>query len=765
MKTLPPLFLWMLFVGIAPLTHAQPTGAVEGTVRDADDGSPLPGVNVALLPTERGTVTGPDGRFELLGVAPGTYVLQASFIGYETVAQSVAVRPGEATRASLALTPRSTSLREVVVEGRAANLVGTAGAASEGRVGQAQLAARPLLRVGEVLETVPGMIVTQHSGSGKANQFFLRGFNLDHGTDFAASVEGVPINLPTHAHGQGYLDLNWLIPELIEEVAFAKGPQDVAAGDFATAGRAQIRLARRLDVGIAKAESGIDDYYGGLIADSSPLGGGDLLFAVRGRYYDGPWINPENSGLVSGVVKYSAGTASDGYSLAAMGYHHVWDATDQIARRAVERGQVSRLGTLDPSNGGTTGRYTLVGAWQQTTPGSGRTRANAYAAYYHLNLFSNFTYFLDNPTDGDQFEQADRRLYAGANVSHAWFSRWFGQQNTNTVGAALRHDQIFGVGLFNTRSRARIGTVRDDEVAETSVGAYLENETRWSGWLRTTLGVRGDVFRFDVASDREVNSGVETAFIASPKASLALGPWRDTEVYVNLGLGYHSNDARGTTIRVDPATGDAVDRVDPLVRTRGAEVGVRTAAISGLQSTLALWTIGLESELVFVGDAGGTEPSGASEHYGAEWTNHYDVTDWLDLTLDVALTESRFTEDDGEGTEIENSIGRIVSGGVYVGRATGWLGSVQLRHFGPRPLTADGRIEAEATTLLNVKAAYRFRRVAVALDVLNLTDAADADVSYFYASRLPGESADGVEDVHFHPVIPRTARLSVTWRF
>ncbi len=761
------LMLCALLTGLSltPPALAQTVGTITGTVRDAEDRTSLTGVNIALEGTERGTVSGPDGQFEIPDVAPGAYTLRASFVGYEAVTRSVAVRADEKTHVEVVLSPRATDLGEIIVEGRATNLVGIAGAASQGQVGQAQLETRPLLRVGEVLETVPGMIVTQHSGSGKANQFFLRGFNLDHGTDFAASVEGVPINLPTHAHGQGYLDLNFLIPELIEGIAFEKGPQNTAAGDFATAGRAEIRLVRRLDEGIAKAEGGLDDYYEGLFASSSRLGGGDVLYGVRTRYYDGPWVNPENSALASGVLKYSAGTASSGYSLTALGYYNDWDATDQIARRAVEQGQVSRLGSLDPTNGGTTGRYTLVGAWQRATPGAARTRASAYAAYYHLNLFSNFTYFLDDPAEGDQFEQEDRRLYAGADVSHEWSTSWLGRRNTNTVGAALRRDQIFAVGLFNTRDRARIGTVRDDEVAETSVGAYLENESRWTGWLRTTLGVRGDVFRFDVASDREANSGTKTAFIVSPKGGLALGPWADTEVYLNLGLGYHSNDARGTTIRFDPASGEAVDSVDPLVRTRGAEVGARTAAISGLQSTLALWYIGLESELVFVGDAGGTEPSDASEHYGVEWTNYYELTDWLDVAVDVALTESRFTEGNPEEDRIENSIGRVISGGVYAGRATGLFGSLQVRHFGPRPLTADGSVEAAATTLLNVKAAYRFYRLAVALDVLNVTDSKDADVSYFYASRLPGESLDGVEDVHFHPVIPRTARLSVTWRF
>ena len=755
-------FLATLF--LLPLAHAQ-TGRLTGTVTDASDGGPLVGVNVVLQNTERGAVSGPGGRFALADVPPGAYTLRASFVGYESATRSVTVRGSETVRLDLALTPATTGLEEIVVEGRGADLVGIAGAASEGRVGQAQLAPRPLLRVGEVLETVPGLIVTQHSGSGKANQFFLRGFNLDHGTDFSASVEGVPMNLPTHGHGQGWLDLNFLIPELIEGIAFDKGPYDAAGGNFSSAGSARIRLARRLDRSIARAEGGTDEYARGLFAASSRAGRGDVLYALNTQYYNGPWVNPENSLLLSGVLKYAVGTVADGYSVTAIGYHNDWDASDQVARRAVETGRISDLGTLDPSDGGGADRYTLAGLWSNTAAGGARTQANAYAAYSDLDLFSNFTYFLDNPTQGDQFEQVDRRFYTGAGVSHAWPGRLLGRGSLNTVGAALRHDQIFEVGLHRSSGRERIGTVRSDDVAETSLGAYVENETRWSPVFRTTVGVRGDVYRFDVASDLAANSGTETDFIASPKLSLAFGPWSRTEGYLNLGLGFHSNDARGTTITVDPVSGDPAERVDPLVRTRGAELGARTAAIPGLQSTVALWYIGLDSELVFVGDAGGTEASDASEHYGVELNNYYAVTDWLNLNLDLALTESHFTEGDPDEDRIENSIGQIVTGGIYAGGERGWLGSLQLRYFGPRPLSADGRIEAAATTLLNAKLGYRFRSVAVALDVLNLLDADDADVSYFYPSRLQGEPADGIEDVHFHPVIPRTARLSVTGRF
>ena len=754
------LVLFLLLTAGAPRAQAR----ITGTVTDALGGAPLRGAVVRLEPTARAVTVGSDGRFDLTGVPPGTYTLRATRVGYEPAARPVVLRDGEALRADLALDRAETRLGEAVVEGRAASLVGTAQAASQGRVGQDQIAPRPLLRVGEVLEAVPGLIVTQHSGSGKANQFFLRGFNLDHGTDFSASVEGVPMNLPTHGHGQGWLDLNFLIPELIERISFAKGPYDVRTGDFSTAGSAQIRLARRLDAGIARVEGGTDEYVRVLAANSVRVGPGDLLLALNTQLYNGPWVVPEASVLLSGVAKYSAGTAARSASVTAMAYHNRWTSTDQIARRAVASGRISDLGTLDSTAGGQTDRYTLVASTERTTAGNARTTASAYAAYYNLNLFSNFTYFLNDPVNGDQFEQADRRVYGGATVSHRWSSRWVGQGNTNTVGADLRHDQILDVGLFNTSARRRVSTVRRDDVAETSLGAYAETDTQWTRWLRTTMGLRGDVYRFGVTSDIPDNSGTEAAFIASPRLSVAVGPWRLTEGYLNLGLGFHSNDARGTTIRVDPLTGEPAERVDPLVRTRGAELGARTAVLPGLQSTLALWYLGLNSELVFVGDAGGTEASGASEHYGAELNTYYAATDWLNLNLDVALTESHYTEGDPAEREIENSIGRVVTGGIYAGRETGLLGSLQLRYFGPRPLSPDGGVRSEATSLLNARAGYRFRAVAVALDVLNVLDSDAADVSYFYPSRLQGEAAE-TEDVHFHPVIPRTARLTLTARF
>jgi HupE/UreJ protein/TonB-dependent receptor-like protein len=477
---------------------------------------------------------------------------------------------------------------------------------------QEQLELRPIIRPGEVLETVPGLIVSQHSGEGKANQYYLRGFNLDHGTDFLTQMDGVPVNLVSHAHGQGYTDTGFLIPELVRTLGFQKGVYYAENGDFSSAGAANIQYFNTLPAGIAKFTGGSFNYYRGLFASSRQIGDGNFLYALEGNYNDGPWERGNHYKKGNGVLRYSQEHDDSGWSATFMGYKADWNATDQIAKRAVDSGLIDRFGLIDPSDAGDSQRYSLTGEWHRQS-GASATQVLAYGFYYDLNLFSNFTYFLANPVRGDQFEQPDQRWVSGLKASHILFHHIGEAESESTLGLQVRNDAIHN-GLFLTQARRRYATVREDDVWETSVSPYAENKTRWNDWLRSSLGVRFDGFRFDVDSNRPENSGTRTDGLISPKGGIVLGPWAETEVYVNGGLGFHSNDARGVNTRVDPATGLATDgdgnsvkRADPLVRTYGAEVGVRTAWVEGLQSTLALWWLDIDSELVFLGDAGTTE--------------------------------------------------------------------------------------------------------------------------------------------------------------
>ena len=505
-------------------------------------------------------------------------------------------------------------LEKVVVIGNATNLVGVADSANVGTVTQKQLEARTVYRPGELLEATPGLVVSQHSGEGKANQFYLRGFNLDHGTDLRTTVDGMLVNQRSHSHGQGWSDLNFVIPELATRLEYKKGPYYASEGDFSSAGAVSLSYANRLDQGIASVGFGQNGFRRVLLADSPKLGGGNFLYALEAEHNDGPFAHPDDYRKLNGVLRYSEGDAANGFNVTAMGYHAKWNSTDQIPKRAVEAGQLGRFDAIDPSDGGESHRYSVSGAWRRTDATSS-TNVNAYLIDWQLNLFSNFTYFLDDPVNGDQFNQPDRRRTTGLNASQTWLQTGLGSESENTVGMQFQNDNIFN-GLNSTKDRQILSTTRRDHIVETSVGIYAENSTRWTPWFRTVLGARADTYRFDVKSDNAANSGKVTATIANPKVALIFGPWSNTEFYVNAGGGFHSNDARGTTATVDPKGGGAADKVPPLVRSKGYELGVRTSFIPALQTSLSVYRRDFASELTFAGDAGTTQAGRPSRRTG-----------------------------------------------------------------------------------------------------------------------------------------------------
>jgi outer membrane receptor protein involved in Fe transport len=341
-----------------------------------------------------------------------------------------------------------------------------------------------------------------------------------------------------------------------------------------------------------------------------------------------------------------------------------------------------------------------------------------------------------------------------------------GLDTFHTLGVQLRHDRLDPVGLYATTARARTGVTQESTVRQTSIGLFGESAVQWTRWLRSIAGARADRFEFDVDSSIPQNSGSRSAAIVSPKLSLVLGPWSKTEYFVNAGTGFHSNDARGTTARLAAKSGDPADPVTPLVRSKGAELGVRTEIVSGLQSSLALWELRLGSELLFVGDAGETTPSRASRRRGVEWNNRYRVNPWLLLDADFALSRARFTDDDPAGNRVPGSIEKVASFGATLADLGPWTGQFQLRYFGPRPLVEDDSERSRSTTLAYLRIGYRVSpQVRIALDVFNLFDRKASDIDYYYASRLPGEPLDGVNDIHSHPVEPRRFRLTLTAEF
>jgi hypothetical protein len=678
--------------------------------------------------------------------------------------------------------PDTFLLPEVVVSGRADSLLGIAGAASQGTVGMEELESRTLSRPGEVLETVPGVIVTQHSGAGKANQFFLRGFNLDHGTDFATSVNGVPVNLSSHAHSQGYSDLNFMIPELIERVDFRKGVYSADLGNFSSAGAADIHYVDFLSQSIAQVEGGSFGYERGLYASSYHIGSGNLLYAVELFHNDGPWTEPDDYKKINGVLSYSRGTAEWGYSVTSMSYVGDWNATDQIARRALDVVPgFDRFDSLDSSDGGDSQRHSLSAEWHRADADSA-TKVLFYGFYYDLDLFSNFTYFLDSP-QGDQLEQQDQRGVGGLKASHTWYSDIFSRDMENTVGLQIRSDSIKN-GLFQTIDRERADkvdydgktisdTTRKDDVWESSLSPYVENKVQWAEKFRTVCGLRMDYYYFDVNSDLSANSGTRDDAIVSPKGSLIFGPWAETEYYLSAGLGFHSNAGRGVTQQVDPKTGDTVESADPLVRTKGAEIGLRTTVVKGLQSTLALWLLDMDSELVFSGDSGSTEAGDSSRRYGVEWTNYYTPTKWLALDADFSFSHARFREtvvndDLGiQGRYIPDAVDSVIATGIAFHQPgeCGLFSELRLRFFGTRPLTEDNSIRSDSTSMLSTKVGYNFNKNwTLSVEGFNLLDNRDHEIDYYYPSRLKEEDTPH-NDIHFKSVEPISGRATLTFRF
>lgn len=772
-----PVLAALLLTVPAPLLAQN--SSLTGRVID-QTGHAVFGVTVQIVSADRSisrvAATDRDGRYSASGLPAGDYDVTFAAINFSevrrrhvsvssTVPTQIDVTLHLSVSADVVVTGMSSFRNLADLPDPSASLVGIANAASEGAVTGRQVETRPVMRAGEVLEMVPGLIVSQHSGEGKANQYYLRGFNLDHGTDFSTTIAGVPVNLPTHGHGQGYADVNFLIPELVTGVQFRKGPYFAEDGDFSAAGSANVNYANRLDRPIATASVGQDGWARVVAAVSPRIGAGHLLAALELNHNDGPWERPDDSKRVNGVLRYSRGTLQNGFSVSGLFYRGSWQSTDQIPRRAIDAGLIGRFGTIDATDHGRTARYSLVGEYQRTDSNA-LTRVTSFASKYRLNLFSNFTYALDDPDHGDQFEQADRRWVTGMRATHKRQVRWGQRLGENVFGVEIRNDDIPVIGLYHTAATTRLRTIRQDDVRQTSAGIFAESALRWTPWMRTTLGVRADFFRFHVSSDIAENSGIAADRLVSPRGGLVLGPWRSTEIYVNAGSGYHSNDARGTTISVDPVSGEPAERVTPLVRVRGAEVGFRTVAIPRVQSTVSVWRLNLDSELLFVGDAGTTDASRPSQRYGLEWTNYIRLAPVFTIDADMAWSHARFTDGDEAGSWIPGSVQTVASLGLTADTERGAFGSIRLRYFGPRPLIEDASVRSAATSLVNAQVGYHLsERLHLVLDIFNAFDAQASDVDYFYTSRLPFEPAEGVEDVHTHPTLPRSARAVLRVKF
>jgi outer membrane receptor protein involved in Fe transport len=680
------------------------------------------------------------------------------------------------------------TLPEIVITGdkNASIMGGNTNSASAGMVTAVQLAKRPLLRPAEVMETVPGMIVTQHSGDGKANQYFLRGFNLDHGSDFSTRVMGMPINMPSHGHGQGYMDLNFLIPELIHHAQYKKGVQGAEDGDFATSGSARIDYQRQLAAPFVEASLGANGYRRLLAAGSRQINDHQLLAGAELGSNDGPWDQAENLKKKNAILRLSQGTAANGHALSALLYQARWIASEHVPERAIQRGEIGRYGTLLANDGGQTRRYAVIGEWAKTST-HGATQAQAYVTDYRLNLYSAPSGYISG-LSGDQHEQSDQRLVWGGELRHTWFMDQAGahwRDTEITSGLQLRQDRIDEVGLYRSVYRQRTDTVRSDRIRETSTGGFLDASTRWSPWLRSHIGARYDLITADVTAlagrYNLDNGGHVRADQLSPKLTAIFGPFQligTTEFYAHWGQGFHSNDTRGATSRHNPQDGSPLDPVPLIVKARGSELGMRFKPLPDWHSSLSLWNMQLASELVFIGDEGITEPQGASKRYGIEWSNYYTPWPGVIIDTDIAASRARFKDAVNGGTRVPNAIPLTASMGLVfdeLGNDGRWSGGLRLRYLGAYDLEESGQQKSTAFWMANLRLGYRINRQwQLNLDILNLFDKQANDIEYWGGACTRSEALSGaggcgtgqaIDGRLVHPLEPRSLRIGVRASF
>jgi outer membrane receptor protein involved in Fe transport len=704
----------------------------------------------------------------------------------------------------------SASLQEITVTAERLGLLGTASTASEGVVADQELQLIPAYRPGQLLETVPGLIVTLHSGEGKANQYLMRGYNLDHGTDLETYVDDMPINQPTHAHGQGYTDLNFMIPELADGLSYTKGPYYADVGDFGAVGSVHVNYRDTIPDQVS-ATVGTLGFQRIFSAGSQPIGPGQLLSAVEVQHYDGPFVTPDDARKENFVLRYSEGDAHDGYSVTAMYYHQIWTNTTDIPIRAISMGLVpDRFGTLDPTDGGHAQRASLSVNYHATL-GGGQFSASGFFIYNQLHLYNDFTHFLVDPIHGDQEDQFENRRATGGAANYTLPVPLGAIQNEISVGGFTRYD-LLGVGRSPSEDQVPLSPQYDppsfsdnDQVYLFAGAAYLQATTHWTSTFRSVLGIRDD---YQHGTDGDylaalhetagyTNGGTAQQSLVQPKGSLIYTPTDSLEFYLSAGRGFHSADLRG--VNQDTSVDLGLPHTPLLARQEGQEVGMRAAVERNLVFTFAVYNLWQQSETIIDPDVGQDVAGPPSRRYGYEINVTYQINRWLEFYGSYSGDHTRFTHpfDDGTGhlgTHITDAPVATGSLALYLTSLGPWSGGLNYRYLGNYPLssgpcvnsaamkdfpgvatscadapTALGQVNGKGFGELNLDARRAFPSGwSASLGIYNLFNTHAAAAEFWYVDRLQSEIGsypDGRADVHAHPLEPIMARFTISKQF
>ena len=781
---------WLMLLG---QVHAQ--SDISGRIIDAESGEGLPGASVIIVETGIGTLAGKDGTFLFRDLAPRSYTIAVTFVGYAAATQQIDVTQDGATL-EFRLSPAAILLEEVLVEADRPY-----SAAASRSIRQLDLRIRPSRTAHDMLQLAPGLFIAQHAGGGKAEQIFLRGFDADHGTDIAISVDGIPVNMVSHGHGQGYADLHFLIPEIVGSLDVRKGPYFAEYGNLATAGAVAFKTVDHLPSNTIRVEGGGFETARVTSLLQLPTAGEHQGAYFAGQFYraNGPVKAPQGFNRFNLFGKVHTHIAEQSkLSISAGAFSSGWDASGQIPGRAVASGSIDRFGAIDPLEGGTTSRQDVSLRYET---GLGTTRSfvlQPYVTRYNFKLFSNFTFYLDDPVNGDMIEQTDSRNILGLNSEYRFTNISPVGITETAFGGGFRTDDA-SVSLWHSPNRIRRTPRARADIRESNLFLWGQESIQFNPHVRLQVGVRADYLTFDVVDHLDAvpdtagtglphASGYGQGVTVNPKLNLVLSPTDRTDLYLNAGTGYHSNDARDVvlaermeeiaeTARLNGATEGEIEQTlsdrnfDPdhlgirtLPRAYGGEVGFRTRISDHLHLGVATWILQSQEELVFVGDAGETEINDESRRYGIDLEARLRILPWLWADADLNLSRGRVVDASSGADEIALAPRRTSTGGLTFSHPTGWDGTLRYRYIGDRPANEDNSVVAEGYLVVDMGIGYRIGRTRLTLRAENLLDTEWNEAQFDTESRLAGELTS-VSEIHFTPGNPRNLQAGISYDF
>lgn len=787
---------FFLLVSLSFNLQAHNAGNIIGKVIDSKSRIPLTGAVIHLSNSIISTTSDLNGKFEFKNIQIGTYKLVFSFTGYGTMNQDVIVKEDSTASVSVNLVESVTGLNEVTIQGIRPI---TASSSKEIRTIDMQL--KPFRTSQDMLLMVPGLFIAQHQGGGKAEQIFLRGFDCDHGTDVSVNVDGMPVNMVTHAHGQGYADLHFLISETVDEMDVNKGPYLANIGDFYTAGAVNFKTKDILESNLLKIEVGKFNTQKYTFMFQPDNGGSEQngYLAMQYHHSDGPFVNPENFQRMNIFGKYFFQlTPNSRLSFSASGFSTGWNASGQIPERAIKQGLITRFGAIDNLEGGVTNRKNINISYNFRSSSGSEYEIKTYFTQYNFKLFSNFTYFLHDSINGDMIEQNEHRTTQGLASNYKFASSWFGFNQLNKIGGGYRGDLI-DIQLWHSPNRIRMNNFTYDLVDEQNLNCWFQQEFVVSSKVRFVWGLRHDFFTFSKddkagSSLDSINNGLPhasgTSFqsVFSPKANVIISPRRNLNIFINFGQGFHSNDARDVIIGAKVAelsnswkneglSSSQIDNrlirnnFDPDMRNIGTlpkatagEIGIKTKVLNKLHLSFSGWYLYLNKEYVYSGDGGTTELSNPTERKGIDLEGRLPIYSWLWADVDLSYAKGAIKNLPEGQNHIPLAPTFFATGGISVIRDQGLSAAIRFQHLNNRPANEDNSVVALGHTLINACLSYKYHQTTFAINGENLFNTNWNEAQFATETRLKGEH-QGKTDLCFTPGNPRNFQFSLSYRF